>query len=136
MGNIFSRDTEDTTTHLMGKDRRLICDSWHAFIAEREDYAVILFISLFVKHPEYQQLFKKFRANNLTALKKDPKFRAHASAVGRQITLMVDSLDTPRTLLDIIVKNAELHRRPGGVAPEHFVELGRVIIDVLRANQE
>ncbi|XP_072141088.1 uncharacterized protein [Dermacentor andersoni] len=62
--------------------------------------------------------------------------RAHAFAVGRQITLMVDYLDAPRTLLDIIVKNAELHMRPGGVAPEHFVELGRVIIDVLCADQE
>ncbi|XP_070383525.1 uncharacterized protein [Dermacentor albipictus] len=43
---------------------------------EREDYGVILFTSLFVKHPEYHLLFKKFRANNLSALKKDPKFRS------------------------------------------------------------
>ncbi|XP_070383523.1 extracellular globin-E1-like isoform X1 [Dermacentor albipictus] len=76
MGNIFSRDTDDTTTHLTARDRRLIRDSWHAFIAEREDYGVILFTSLFVKHPEYHLLFKKFRANNLSALKKDPKFRS------------------------------------------------------------
>ncbi|XP_070383524.1 uncharacterized protein [Dermacentor albipictus] len=45
-------------------------------VKEREDYGVILFTSLFVKHPEYHLLFKKFRANNLSALKKDPKFRS------------------------------------------------------------
>lgn len=136
MGNIFNKDPEDMTTRLTGKDRRLIRDSWHAFKTEHEDYGVILFTSLFVKHPEYQQLFKNFREKKLGALKMDPKFSAHASTVGHQITVMVNSLDTPRTLLEIIGKNAELHMQKSGVAPEHFVELGRVIIEVLCANQE
>ncbi|KAH6923420.1 hypothetical protein HPB50_001059 [Hyalomma asiaticum] len=95
------------------------------------DYGVILFTALFVKHPEYQQLFKKFRDKQLSALIRDPAFTDHATTVGRQITAMVESLDTPGVLLEIIAKNVEIHTLQSGVTPEHFVELGHVIVEML-----
>ncbi|XP_077492509.1 uncharacterized protein LOC144103727 [Amblyomma americanum] len=137
MGGAASKDVADQTTGLTGKDRRHIRDIWHTFTTQHEDYGEILFTSLFFRHPDYQQLFTHFRDRPLGSLKGAPKFRAHASIVGGHITSMVNALDTPKVLLGVVEKNARFHAKMiSNVRPEHFVDLGRVIIEVLRANYE
>lgn len=136
MGNALHRDTEDGTTGLTEKERRLIHESWQNFTKKHPDYGILLFTALFVKHPEYQKLFKKFKDKELGTLMRDPIFTDHASTAGRQITAMVDSLETPGILLEIITKNIEFHPIGSGVMPEHYVEMGRVLIEVLRADED
>ncbi|KAL1416787.1 hypothetical protein MTO96_027498 [Rhipicephalus appendiculatus] len=136
MGNALHRDTQDNATGLSEKERRLIHESWQTFTKKHPDYGIILFTALFVKHPEYQKLFKKFKGKDLGTLMRDPVFTDHASSAGRQITAMVNALETPGVLLEIITKNIEFHPIGSGVLPEHYVEMGRALIDVLRADED
>ncbi|KAH8032271.1 hypothetical protein HPB51_024048 [Rhipicephalus microplus] len=136
MGNALHHDAEDNTTGFTEKERRLLHESWQNFTKRHPDYGVILFTALFVKHPEYQKLFKKFRDKELGTFMRDPVFTDHASTAGRQITAMVDALETPGILLEIITKNMEFHPIGSGMKPKHYVEMGRVLVDVLSADED
>lgn len=138
MGNAARKAGElpDVQTGLTEREKKLIKDSWHNFCSENREYGVLLFLSLFVKHPEYLPLFKNFRCKHVAELRDDPAFRAHGCAIGYHLTSMVDSLGDPATFEVLVRRNATEHLRRKGVRPFHFQVLGDCLVDVLQAKDD
>ncbi|KAK8776283.1 hypothetical protein V5799_030372, partial [Amblyomma americanum] len=111
------------------REKRLVRDSWRRFCDKNPDYGVLLFLSMFTKHPQYIALFRSFRGKNVRQLHEDPTFRAHAYAVGHQLSAMVESLEDPLVLIELIRKNATNHRMRQGVRPENFEGLFSAVVE-------
>ncbi|KAH9379847.1 hypothetical protein HPB48_003498 [Haemaphysalis longicornis] len=62
--------------------------------------------------------------------------RNHAIKFGDQLNNLIEALDKPAVLADLMRKTSHLHAGHKGVKPEHFVTMGRVIINVLTANHD
>lgn len=131
MGNALKKDQVDSRTGLTDKERRAIRESWRTFSENNPDYGVILFNGMFTKHPQYVKLFRHFRGKSLKVLQGDPKFKAHASAVGHQFSALVDSLEDPEILVELIRKNASNHIQHKGVQPSHFESLLHVTLEIM-----
>ncbi|XP_075529856.1 globin-like [Dermacentor variabilis] len=135
MGHGHSKDKVDKATGMTEREKQLVLHSWHAFTRAHSDYGVLLFDALFEAHPEYLKLFNKFKGKDLEALRQDSKFREHGVTIGMQLNNMVESVERPDNLLMLVNKNAEFHTRITGVAPKHFEEFGRIIVDVLKSKE-
>ncbi|KAK8769777.1 hypothetical protein V5799_020686 [Amblyomma americanum] len=120
MGAALRKEVPDPRTGLIDRERRAIQGSWKKFMAANRDYGVIIFSAMFLAHPEYIELFRKFRGKSITQLQDDPEFRAHGCAVGYQLTSMVDSVADSVLLEALIRKNAIAHLERAGVHPFHF----------------
>lgn len=137
MGQSVGKGKAEDATGLSDREKRMVQDVWRAFTeAHPNDFGPILFSSLFVTHPEYLQLFSKFKDHKVSQLLDDPKFRAHGAAVGTHLGNLVNSLDQPQKVIELIQKNADFHTTIKGVKPEYFVNFGKVIVAVLSVNHE
>ncbi|XP_077494461.1 cytoglobin-1-like [Amblyomma americanum] len=138
MGNIHRKKGElpDELTGLTENEVKLVQQTWRKFSTENPECGVLLFLSLFIKHPEYIQLFDPFRGQAIAALKDNPTFRAHGCSIGYHITSMVESLRDPGTFEILVRRNATEHMRRKGVKPLHFEVMGQRIVDVLQATDE
>ncbi|KAH8042792.1 hypothetical protein HPB51_025844 [Rhipicephalus microplus] len=138
MGNAARKTGElpDTISGLTENEKNLIKSTWRAFCSNNREYGVLLFLSLFVRHPEYLPKFRNFRANNAAGLKDDPAFRAHGCAVGYHLTSMVDNILDPATFEVLVRRNATEHLHRQGVRPSHFEVMGEIVINVLQAKEE
>ncbi|KAH7964759.1 hypothetical protein HPB49_001208 [Dermacentor silvarum] len=129
-------EEEDIETGLTRTDTRLLRKTWHYYCVDNRDYAVIIFLSFFIKSRGALQLFRRFRDKPLGKLPEDPQFRAHAIAVSFQLTSMVDTADDAVLLEALIRKNAVAHTERHGVMPDHFRMLGNTVVEVLHARNE
>ncbi|KAK8786350.1 hypothetical protein V5799_023874, partial [Amblyomma americanum] len=138
MGNIHRKKGElpYELTGLTENEVKLVQQTWRKFSSENPECGVLLFLSLFIKHPEYIQLFDPFRGKPIAALKDNPTFRAHGCSIGYHITSMVESLRDPGTFEILVRRNATEHMRRKGVKPLHFEVMGQRIVDVLQATDE
>ncbi|KAK8786863.1 hypothetical protein V5799_023360 [Amblyomma americanum] len=138
MGAIIKKppEEEDPRTGLTHTECRLLRQTWHYYCLENRDYGVLIFTSFFVKSPESLSLFPRFCNRPVGQLTNDPQFRAHAFAVGTQLTSMVDNTQDPVLLEKLIRKNAMEHTERRGVMPDHFRILGKTVIEVLHAMNE
>ncbi|KAK8770241.1 hypothetical protein V5799_013294 [Amblyomma americanum] len=138
MGNIQRKTGElpDELTGLTENEVKLVQQTWRKFSSENPEYGVLLFLAMFLKHPEYIQLFKPFRGKSVAVLKEDPTFRAHGCSIGYHITSMVESLHDPATFEILVRRNATEHLRRKGVKPLHFEVMGQCIVDTLQATDE
>ncbi|XP_077531258.1 cytoglobin-1-like [Haemaphysalis longicornis] len=121
---------------LSEREKKLVRDVWDAFCTKHRDYGSIILSSFFVAHPDLQKLFPAFRDKPVRTLKDDVKFRNHAIKFGDQLNSLIEALDKPAVLADLMRKTSHLHAGHKGVKPEHFVTMGRVIINVLTANHD
>ncbi|XP_065280102.1 globin-like [Dermacentor albipictus] len=96
---------------------------------------MLLFMCMFTKHPDYLKLFKQFRGRDLRSLPTDPKFRAHASAVGHQLSAMIECLHDPDVLIVLIQKNALSHATRN-VKPANFEGLFEAVIEEMAASEK
>lgn len=131
MGNVSKKDKVDSRTGISRNEKKAIRESWRAFRENNPGYSYLLFTGLFMKNPLYLNLFVVFRGKSLLALQDNPKFRAHASAVGYQFSAMVDSLDDPDVLVELIRKNAVNHLTRKGVQAVHFESLCKVTMEIM-----
>ncbi|KAL1469757.1 hypothetical protein MTO96_024843 [Rhipicephalus appendiculatus] len=129
-------DEENPATGLKRSDTRLLRQTWHYYCMENHDYAVIIFVALFIKSPESLQLFPRFRDKPLGKLPDDAQFRAHAISVSFQLTSIVDYADDAVLLEALLRKNAVAHAERRGVMPEHFRLLGKAVVEVLQTRDE
>ncbi|KAK8777973.1 hypothetical protein V5799_020685, partial [Amblyomma americanum] len=130
MGNASRRSGElrDEQTGLTEREMKLIKDTWHSLC---EQNRVLLFLSLFVKHPEYPPMSENFRCKHVAQLKDDPAFRAHGCAIGYHLSSMVDSLGHLRG-----AGAPQRDRTPAPQGPFHFGVLGQCLVDGLQAKDE
>ncbi|KAK8772824.1 hypothetical protein V5799_012645, partial [Amblyomma americanum] len=138
MGNASRKAGElpDEHTGLKENEVNLIQDTWRNFCKDNREYGVLLFLSMFVKHPEYLNMFRNFRGKAVAKLKDDPAFRAHGCSIGYHLTSMVESLHDPATFEVLVRRNATEHLRRKGVKPYHFEVMGQCLVDVLQAKDE
>lgn len=136
MGGALRKDLPDPVTGMTERERRGIQQTWSQFVKENPEYGVLVFSALFEHYPEYLKLFPLFRGKPLKGLEEDAKFRAHGCAVGYQLSSMVDSMSDPVLLEALIRKNATAHLERKGVGPFHFQSLGKVVIEVLKSEDE
>jgi hypothetical protein len=66
---------------------------------------------LFEAHPEYQKRFSSFRGLSLTELRDSTKLAAHATNVMYSLTGVVDNLEDPECLTELLIKLGQNHRR-------------------------
>lgn len=124
----------DERTGMTDREKKLVRSSWQRFCDVNQDYGMLLFMGMFTNHPEYLELFKHFKGRDLRSLHNDPKFRAHASAVGHQLSAMVESLDDPEVLVVLIQKNALSHTTRN-VKPTNFEGLFEAVIEEMAASE-
>ncbi|XP_077532370.1 globin-like [Haemaphysalis longicornis] len=138
MGNASRKlgDIPDEQSGMTEKQMKAIKDTWHRFCDNNREYGVFLFLSLFIKHPEFLPMFPHFKGKPVSALKDDPMFRAHGCAIGYHITSLVDSLGDPAKFEVLARRNATDHLKRKGVKPSHFEVLGQCMVDVLQSKDE
>ncbi|KAH9372447.1 hypothetical protein HPB48_012867 [Haemaphysalis longicornis] len=129
--SLRKKEVPDPTTGLTASDTKLVRETWRSLCSLDSDYGVLVFQALFIRHPEFLPMFSRFKDKDVDSLPDDVHFRAHACAVGNQLTSMVGSADDARLLDALIQKNAMAHTKRRGVAPPHFRELGSCVIEVL-----
>lgn len=134
MGIGASKDKADRITRLTEPEKNRVQSVWRAFVkANRDDYGVILLTAMFTAHPQYLQLFEKFKHLEVEELRNDDKFKSLGFTVGTNLNNQIELLADPDNMLRVVKKNALFHARIPGVTPEHFESFGRVIIDELKA---
>lgn len=116
------------------RDKRLVLDSWRRFCIKNPDYGARILLKMFTKHPQYLKLFPSFKGKKFRTLHQDPKFRAHAFAVGYQLSAMVECLDEPVVLFELIRRNAVRHRARPGVRLENFEGLFSAVLEEMIAS--
>ncbi|XP_050046543.1 globin-like [Dermacentor andersoni] len=134
MGNVLRKSISDRRCGLTEHDKKLIRRSWRKFCERNPDYGVRIFIGMFAKHPEYLQLFPRFRDKELRALRNDAKFRAHACAVGHQLSAIVECIEDDEVFVELIRKNAANHLPRAGVRPANFESLFAAALEQLVAS--
>ncbi|XP_050028831.1 uncharacterized protein [Dermacentor andersoni] len=138
MGNASRKTGElpDEASGMTENQKNLIRSTWRTFCNDNREYGVLMFLSLFVKHPELLPMFRNFRSKHVATLKDDPAFRAHGCAVGYHLTSMVENLTDPATFEVLVRRNATEHLRRKGVTPHHFELMGECVVGVLQAKEE
>ncbi|XP_054922928.1 globin-like [Dermacentor andersoni] len=133
MGNSLRRvATSSGHTGLTYRERKHVRDTWQAFCRAKPDYGVLIFVEFFQRYPTYLQLFQPFGDLPLKDLVCNHRFRAHGSAVGHQFTAVVDTLDEPDVMIELIRKNAIKHALKPGVKAEHFESLLHVMLETMQ----
>ncbi|XP_065283256.1 globin-like [Dermacentor albipictus] len=120
MGNVLRKNFSNQQCPLTERDKILIRNSWRMYCERNPDYDVSIFIGMFAKYPEYLQLFPRFRDKELRALRNDAAFRAHACAVGQQLSAIVECIEDDEAFVELIRKNAADHVPRAGVRPANF----------------
>ncbi|KAH8032129.1 hypothetical protein HPB51_023239 [Rhipicephalus microplus] len=136
MGNAFRKGSSDQRSGLTDGEKRLIRNSWRKFCEQNPDYGVRIFISMFAKHPEYLQMFPRFRDKELQTLRDDAKFRAHACAVGHQLSAIVECIEDDEVFIELIRKNAANHLPRAGVSPSNFESLFAAALEQMVASNK
>lgn len=136
MGGALGKEVPDPRTGMTERERRAIQQTWSLFTKSNHEYGVVMFLALFQRYPEYLNIFPLFRGKSLKELPEDARFRAHGCAIGYQLSSFVDSIGDPPLLEALIHKNAAAHLERAGVSPFHFQSLGKVVIDILKAEEE
>ncbi|XP_075728362.1 uncharacterized protein LOC142769213 isoform X2 [Rhipicephalus microplus] len=91
---------------------------------------------MFAKHPEYLQMFPRFRDKELQTLRDDAKFRAHACAVGHQLSAIVECIEDDEVFIELIRKNAANHLPRAGVSPSNFESLFAAALEQMVASNK
>ncbi|XP_075539965.1 globin-like [Dermacentor variabilis] len=136
MGGAFRKEIPDPRTGLTERERAAILQTWKHFQTAHKDYGELIFLAMFTRHPDYIELFRHFRGKSLAQLPGEAQFRAHACAVGYQLSSMVDSVNDSVLLEALIRKNAISHLERQGVHPFHFQSLGTAAIEAMKERDE
>ncbi|KAH8035273.1 hypothetical protein HPB51_004514 [Rhipicephalus microplus] len=133
MGNSSSADAhaQDGVTNLSGHDKHVIRDTWLSFKKQLRTGSVTILVVLFMRHPEYQQLFTAFADEPIGDLAKNPRMLAHALTFAYAITAIVDSLEDPQTAKEIVRKVAISHANRGPDMKTAFEHMGTAVVDTL-----
>jgi hemoglobin-like flavoprotein len=83
----------------------------------------LLLHRLFEAHPEYQKLFANFQGLTLQELRHSKKLSAHATNVMYSVTGVVDNLEDPECLTEMLIKLGQNHRRHEVTEKEFHVSI-------------
>ncbi|XP_077548483.1 globin-like [Haemaphysalis longicornis] len=112
---------------LSDEDKQAIRDTWKSFRLSHPDPGTDLFLTLLDKHPDFQALFRDFKGKPKEAIPQEPFFKKHCEAVGKLLDDVVETLDAPAMMADVVRTNALEHVSRDGVLPQHFQALWDLI---------
>ncbi|XP_064487952.1 hemoglobin subunit beta-like [Ornithodoros turicata] len=118
-------------THLTPGEKQAIRRTWTLFMKNIREDGPAVFMALFVRYPAYQKLFAPFADVDLSVLPNDPRLTAHAVSWAYFMTSIVDNLDDPPTLTELVRKLARNHHIYT-VGPQHFEHMSGVIVQVFQ----
>ncbi|KAF2355683.1 Globin [Trinorchestia longiramus] len=124
-------DTPDKITGLTPREARAVAVSWDLVKPNMADHGVNFFLKFFEAYPDAQRKFRGFQDVPLESLRKDKRLRAHASTVMHAINSVVDSLDDPETLVEILKSVGGNHFKRG-IERIHFEHLREVLLKYLK----
>ncbi|XP_072044577.1 globin-like isoform X2 [Amphiura filiformis] len=107
-----------------------IRDTWALLYAKenRMKLGVDIFVCFFTTHPDYRKLFRAFRdEDDIQALAKTPKLKAHAFRVLSAINNLLEQLDDPEVFVEM-VKNLARSHHGRNVGAATFNDLGPVLL--------
>jgi len=120
----------DSTTGLTNGEKDIIRNTWAEVKKDIKGNGYDLFIRFFTENPTYQQHFKGFSDVPIAELRGNKKVLAHANSVLYAITSLVDNLDDPECLVEMLKKVSESHVARG-IAIPMFINLGTTIVGLL-----
>ncbi|XP_050023535.3 uncharacterized protein [Dermacentor andersoni] len=118
--------TPDEPLSLSDSEKTAIRASWQVFCDSHPDPGAFLFSALLDRHPEYRALFGEFRDVPGSGLVKVPFFKTHCSAMAKLLSDVVETLDKPALLVDVVKTNA-LEHATRDVLPLHFESLWQLV---------
>ncbi|XP_069141400.1 globin-like [Argopecten irradians] len=113
----------DSSKPLTDEEVKLLQDSWNILAENKKKNGVKLFMKLFERYPDAQQMFKSFRNVPLKDLdydgettKSNRRMVAHGLSVMYAMESYIDSLDDMDCLIELVRKTALAHlKRDVGV---------------------
>lgn len=82
------------------------------------NYTIVCY-RMFKENPEYQLLFRRLKNLSIEELPSNSLFKAHASKVGAALGTIVDHLDRPKELEEIL-KVIGINHKKYGLSSKHF----------------
>lgn len=124
-------DTAEPKTGLTPSERQIVVDTWGIVKPKAKEVGVEIFIRFFEAHPEYQKLFSNFEGMALSELRTSKKLVAHATNVMYSLTCVIDNLDDPLCLKELLIKLGKNHGRHR-VTEKEFHDLELVLMQLLK----
>ncbi|XP_067000253.1 globin [Anabrus simplex] len=124
-------DKEDPTTGLTPRQVQFITDTWTLVKKDIRGNGVDLFMRLFRIRPELQKRFSSFADMPLEELAKSKRLQAHTNSVMYALDSVVDSLNDPECLNEMLLKIGENHGRRR-ITERDFMDLKVVFMQLLK----
>lgn len=124
-------DVPDPATGLTPREKNSVKRNWDVVKADIKQSGIDLLMLFFESYPSYQNFFKAFKDVPLKELPKNSKFHAHCTSVMYALTSIVDNLDDPECLVEMLSKLGENHQRRS-IARQQFIDLKAVVIKFLK----
>jgi len=96
---------------LTQEEEKTVKDIWALVSPDLKGTGVKFLIHFFVGFPEYQKLFRGFADIPVEKLAENKRFQAHAFTVLNSINGLVDNLDDPDVLSELLLKTGQNHAR-------------------------
>jgi hemoglobin-like flavoprotein len=125
-------DAVDPITGLTKREKDIIRDTWAVVRKDIKGNGGELFVRFFTENPSYQQLFKSFKDVPMSELKTNKKVLAHANSVMYAISSLVDNLEDPECLVEMLGKLGTSHNTRG-IDMDKFHNLGITLVGLLQA---
>ncbi|KAK3854693.1 hypothetical protein Pcinc_038843, partial [Petrolisthes cinctipes] len=126
-------DLADPTTGLTLRHRTAMTRTWDLVRPDLKVHGVNFFLRLFREHPQIQTRFRGFDGKSEAELKTSKRLVAHATTVMMAITSLVDNIDDPSVLVELLTTTGQNHHNRG-VQKNDFILLAPVLIAFLRDN--
>ncbi|GAB1598261.1 globin-like [Argonauta hians] len=125
-----AEDEVDPATGLMRKEKDAITQSWQYAQRDQVTAAKAFFEKLFTVHKDYIEFFPKFKGKKLEEIREMVAFEIHAKRVFGALNAVVENLDSPETLVNLLQQTGKDHKMRG-VPKEAFQALSKVFIDFM-----
>jgi len=127
----MSEDIPDPATGLTPKEKNVVRDTWAIVKKDIKGAGYELFVRFFTENPSYQSLFPVLKDIPISEIRGNKKILAHATNVLYTLTALVDNLDEPDCLTEMLKKLGGNHAKRG-VNLSMFDNLGKTIIGLLK----
>ncbi|CAK9303040.1 unnamed protein product [Gordionus sp. m RMFG-2023] len=113
------------------KDKAEIIKIWDVVMKDPKSSGVLIFVNFFNDFPEYKNLFKKFERISMEDLPKSRQLRAHGIAVINSLNGMIENLDDPECLVELLLMNGKQHAH-FGTTMEHYYNLWETVMKTFK----
>ncbi|XP_077989971.1 neuroglobin-like [Glandiceps talaboti] len=121
-------DVPDEKTTLTPKEKEAMRASWNVIYANKLENGVAFFRRLFTEEPEARQLFKNLGGfEDLEALLKGARLKAHAARVMASLNSLIDHLDDGDVLIQLLIDIGISHAKHN-VPKKYFEALGAIVV--------